>query len=354
MKKIFLTLLLGATTLTGFAQDKVYQIDEVSVINYGDGRMLFRQANADKTPLDGSHRLIDGYHSEYILAVFKDGMYHGKYQHFKNNALKEEASYNEGKLEGVRTRYYADGQTIQSQSSFTAGKLDGVHKTFFQDGAVETEKGYKMGAEDGVDRRYDREGTMLADRLYKDGKPEGKWTEYMVSNVGDFTRVSHYKNGLKDGEWTETWKDGTPRSKTAYKDGKKDGVCVDYRKSGKPERSTSYKDDKKNGEEIIYFTDGTVEKSIPYVADKWNGVVREFYDGSGKPKAEFTYKDGKREGDYKRFYDTGVLREEGRCEDGTEVYRKEYHPSGKLKAVAERRSGSWETLERYDSEGKKL
>ena len=354
MKKIVLTLLLGAITLTGFAQDKVYQIDEVTVINYGDGRMLFRQADADKAPLNGSHRLIDGYHSEYILAGFKDGMYHGKYQHFKNNVLKEEATYNEGNLEGVRTCYYADGQTIQSQSSFTAGKLDGVHKTFYQNGAVEIEKGYKMGAQDGVEHRYDKEGTQLTDCLYKDGKPEGKWTEYVYSNRGDFTRVSHYKNGRKEGEWTDTWKDGTLRSKSVYKDGKKNGVCVDYRRSGEPECSTTYKDDKKNGEEILYFTDGTVEKSIPYVADKWNGVVREFYNGSGKPKMESTYKDGKREGDYKRFYDTGVLREEGRCEYGTEVYRKEYHANGKLKAVAERRSGSWETLERYDSEGKKL
>ena len=55
------------------AQEKVYQIDEVSVINYGDGRLLFRQLNDDKTPLQGEHRIIDGYHSEYLLATLKTG-----------------------------------------------------------------------------------------------------------------------------------------------------------------------------------------------------------------------------------------------------------------------------------------
>lgn len=40
-----ITLILGVIALTSVAQEKVYQIDEVSVINYGDGRLLFRQAN---------------------------------------------------------------------------------------------------------------------------------------------------------------------------------------------------------------------------------------------------------------------------------------------------------------------
>lgn len=87
MKRTLLMLLFGAIVLTGTAQEKVYQIEEITVINYGDGRMLFCQNNEDKTPLNGSYRLIDGYHSEYILAEFKDGMYCGSYQHFKNNKL---------------------------------------------------------------------------------------------------------------------------------------------------------------------------------------------------------------------------------------------------------------------------
>lgn len=305
MKKIMLLLLFGVMVLTSTAQEKVYQIEEITVINYGDGRLLFRLNNEEKTPLNGSHRLIDGYHSEYILADFKDGMYHGNYRHFKENKLLEECRYKEGNRDGLYKRYYGDGQTVQSERTFI------------------------------------------------DGKRDGKWTEHLSGNAGDVTRISFYKNGLPDGQWSETWKDGKPRSKSSYKDGKKEGVWIRYGKGGKPEKSTTYKNDEKNGEEITYFTDGTPEKSSNYLNGKLNGVTKEFYFGSGKCKSEYTFKNGEREGAYKRYFDTGKLREEGRCEADSEVYRKEYYANGKLKSVAERKGGGWNTIERYDSEGNK-
>lgn len=305
MKKIMLLLLFGVMVLTSTAQEKVYQIEEITVINYGDGRLLFRLNNEEKTPLNGSHRLIDGYHSEYILADFKDGMYHGNYRHFKENKLLEECRYKEGNRDGLYKRYYGDGQTVQSERTFI------------------------------------------------DGKRDGKWTEHLSGNAGDVTRISFYKNGLPDGQWSETWKDGKPRSKSSYKDGKKEGVWIRYGKGGKPEKSTTYKNDEKNGEEITCFTDGTPEKSSNYLNGKLNGVTKEFYFESGKCKSEYTFKNGKREGAYKRYFDTGKLREEGRCEADSEVYRKEYYANGKLKSVAERKGGGWNTIERYDSEGNK-
>lgn len=305
MKKIMLLLLFGVMVLTSTAQEKVYQIEEITVINYGDGRLLFRLNNEEKTPLNGSHRLIDGYHSEYILADFKDGMYHGDYRHFKENKLLEECRYKEGNRDGLYKRYYGDGQTVQSERTFI------------------------------------------------DGKRDGKWTEHLSGNAGDVTRISFYKNGLSDGQWSETWKDGKPRSKSSYKDGKKEGVWIRYGKGGKPEKSTTYKNDEKNGEEITYFTDGTPEKSSNYLNGKLNGVTKEFYFESGKCKSEYTFKNGKREGAYKRYFDTGKLREEGCCEADSEVYRKEYYANGKLKSVAERKGGGWNTIERYDSEGNK-
>ena len=305
MKKIMLLLLFGVMVLTSTAQEKVYQIEEITVINYGDGRLLFRLNNEEKTPLNGSHRLIDGYHSEYILADFKDGMYHGNCRHFKENKLLEECRYKEGNRDGLYKRYYGDGQTVQSERTFI------------------------------------------------DGKRDGKWTEHLSGNAGDVTRISFYKNGLPDGQWSETWKDGKPRNKSSYKDGKKEGVWIRYGKGGKPEKSTTYKNDEKNGEEITYFTDGTPEKSSNYLNGKLNGVTKEFYFESGKCKSEYTFKNGKREGAYKRYFDTGKLREEGRCEADSEVYRKEYYANGKLKSVAERKGGGWNTIERYDSEGNK-
>ena len=278
MKKIMLLLLFGVMVLTSTAQEKVYQIEEITVINYGDGRLLFRLNNEEKTPLNGSHRLIDGYHSEYILADFKDGMYHGNCRHFKENKLLEECRYKEGNRDGLYKCYYGDGQTVQSERTFIDGKVDGVSRTYHSNGKVEAEKVYKLGIEDGYDRRYGSDGTLTLDECYKDGKRDGKWTQHLSSNLGDMVRISFYKNGLPDGQWSETWKDG------------------------KPEKSTTYKNDEKNGEEITYFTDGTPEKSSNYLNGKLNGVTKEFYFESGKCKSEYTFKNGKREGAYKRYF----------------------------------------------------
>lgn len=331
------------------AQEAVYQIDEVTVINYGDGRLLFRQSNDKKAPLQGLHRIIDGYHSEYLLAEFKNGMYDGKYQHFKRNNLFEESTYKEGRLDGIRKQFYADGKALQSETTFVDGKLNGVRKTYFQNGKPETEKGYKLGVEDGPDRRYNSEtGKLTLDTYYKDGKREGKWVEHMVSNRGNYTQISNYKEGLPTGEYLKTLEDGTVLIKGSYKEGKKEGVWVTNKQNGLPESTTTYKNNEKNGEEKTFFTDGKVEKVANYLDGKLDGVVKEYHYDSGKLKAEFTYKNGMREGEYKRYSDDGKLREEGRNERGSEVYRKEYYPDGKVKSVEERSlGGSWKKLENH-------
>lgn len=355
MKKMFLMFLLcGAILLNASAQEKVYQIDEVSVINYGDGRLLFRQQNEEKAPLQGEHRIIDGYHSEYLIANFKDGMFDGLYRHYKNNMLIEESTYKNGNLDGYRKAFYPDGKTLAQESTFIDGKMNGIIKSYYQNGQVETEVSYKMGVQDGPDRRYSEDGKLLLDTYYKDGLPDGNWVEHITSNKGDYTCRRSFKNGKMTGEYSRIWASGKPREKGTYKDGKKEGVWTEYRDDGTPSVSTTYKADEKTGEEKHYFTNGKVETSRNFLNGKRDGISREYYS-NGKLKLERTYKANKEEGPYKRFYEDGTLREEGRCENDTEVYRKEYYDNGKLKAVAERPngSGSWTTLERYDRNGNK-
>lgn len=348
MKKFILALLYAAAALHMAAQEKIYQVDEVSVINYGDGRLLFRQLDKDKTPLQGQHRIIDGYHSEYILAAFKNGMYHGLYQHFKRNALAEESTYKNGTLDGCRKEYYSDGKTVRKEAHFTEGKLNGVVRTYFSGGKVETEVSYNMGVQDGFERRYDAsDGALLLDTYYKAGKPEGDWVEHITSNVGHYVRRSSYKDGLRTGAYSETWNDGNIRKKGFYKADKKDGVWTEYRRDGTPWVSTTYKAGEKTGEEKRYLSNGQPETVRNYLNGKREGISREYHGSNGKLKAEYTYRANLKEGPYKRFYEDGTLREEGKCENDSEVYRKEYDESGKLKSVAERRNGSWVTLERH-------
>lgn len=253
MKKLFFTLLFGASLLTAAAQEKVYQVDEVSVINYGDGRLLFRQINEKKTPLNGDHRIIDGYHSEYLLATFKDGMYHGDYKHFKSNKLKEEGTYADGRKEGPYKEYYSDGVTVKKEAPYKEGKLNGVVKTFYTDGRVESEKGYAMSVEDGVERAYEYEGgAMTKDRNYKGGKLHGKQMARISSNVGQYVEYSTYEMGKRVGPFAETFTNGLIFKQGSYNaNGEKDGEWL-------IRDSFSDKDNGKFGGERIVYDNGRV------------------------------------------------------------------------------------------------
>ena len=67
----------------------------ITGINLEDGRILHREISGDK-PLDGEHRIIDGYHSSYILERFKGGLFNGDYEEYIYNKLKAKSSYKEG------------------------------------------------------------------------------------------------------------------------------------------------------------------------------------------------------------------------------------------------------------------
>ncbi len=161
--------------------------------------------------------IVDGYRSEYILAEFKDGMYDGEYQYFKNTKLRESAQYKDGRRHGVTKDYFADGETVEKESFFKEGKPDGLFKTYHHTGKLYAEKEYKNGLEHGIDRVYDVEtGKLTRDVKYVDGKQESTQEQRMISSKGDYDVKSNYSNGLLDGEYTETYTTGNLKTKGVY------------------------------------------------------------------------------------------------------------------------------------------
>ena len=143
MKRINYYLLLLATMLcvSSLNAQKEYSIDCVTVINLGDGRILHRDISGNK-PLNGEHRIIDGYHSAYILAGFKDGLYNGDYEEYVYNKLKAKGSYREGWKNGIFKKFDDEGR-VTEEKSYKDGKLDGAHRTFYTNGKLEMERFYK-------------------------------------------------------------------------------------------------------------------------------------------------------------------------------------------------------------------
>ena len=140
MNCYFLLLAASLCVLPLHAQ-KEYPIDRITAINLGDGRILHREISGDK-PLDGEHRIIDGYHSAYILARFKDGLYNGDYEEYIYNKLKAKGSYKEGWKDGIFRKYDDEGR-VTEEKSYKSGKLDGAHRTFYTNGKLEMERFYK-------------------------------------------------------------------------------------------------------------------------------------------------------------------------------------------------------------------
>ena len=157
MNCYFLLLAASLCVLPLHAQ-KEYPIDRITAINLGDGRILHREISGDK-PLDGEHRIIDGYHSAYILARFKDGLYNGDYEEYIYNKLKAKGSYKEGWKDGIFRKYDDEGR-VTEEKSYKSGKLDGAHRTFYTNGKLEMERFYKAGKQDGKDVYYEFDGTL--------------------------------------------------------------------------------------------------------------------------------------------------------------------------------------------------
>lgn len=168
---------------------KEYPIDRITAINLGDGRILHREISGDK-PLDGEHRIIDGYHSAYILARFKDGLYNGDYKEYIYNKLKAKGSYKEGWKDGTFRKYDDEGR-VTEEKSYKSGKLDGAHRTFYTNGKLEMERFYKGGKQDGKDVYYEFDGTLRREHNYKDGKQTGKQYSY-IKGTFELKETSYY------------------------------------------------------------------------------------------------------------------------------------------------------------------
>lgn len=223
MNCYFLLLAASLCVLPLHAQ-KEYPIDRITAINLGDGRILHREISGDK-PLDGEHRIIDGYHSAYILARFKDGLYNGDYEEYIYNKLKAKGSYKEGWKDGTFRKYDDEGR-VTEEKSYKSGKLDGAHRTFYTNGKLEMERFYKGGKQDGKDMYYEFDGTLRREHNYKDGKQTGKQYSY-IKGTFELKETSYYnEQGLLDGDFEQLYLFGQPRTTGHYKNGQKDGTWV--------------------------------------------------------------------------------------------------------------------------------
>ena len=117
-----------------YAQTEI-KLQDIECYNLGDGRYYCRYMKSEK-PVQGKARIIDGYTTQYIDATFSDGIPHGEWKVYVNNALAEELNYEKGLLHGAGKEYYAGG-AVKSVRNYADGKLHGKCIDYSSKGQVE-------------------------------------------------------------------------------------------------------------------------------------------------------------------------------------------------------------------------
>jgi antitoxin component YwqK of YwqJK toxin-antitoxin module len=306
---ITLFILILTVVQSTTAQNEV-KLRDIECYNLGDGR-YFCHYRETKKPLQGNSRIIDGYTTQYIEAVFKDGIPNGSWKIYKYNKLAEEFTYEKGILNGQNKEYYEDGSvrilrtyekgelngpymeyypdgSVKVLRNFVKGKPDGKFLQYGSNGKIESEVNYKNGLQDGPEIRYDSESNVRSQSNYAAGKTTGK----EVKNYEDYVQTANYnKEGKYDGEYSEIYTNGNIKQKGKYVNGKKDGTWEYGKKNGQKTRTDVYANDEKI-KETFYYTDNTVEVIRELKNGQKNGWERKYNYGDGSLKSEIFYKEG--------------------------------------------------------------
>ncbi|NDV47065.1 hypothetical protein D0T49_08405 [Paludibacter sp. 221] len=323
---LYISLVFVLAGIHSLSAQNTLKIEEIEMVNLGDGQMYVHKRDADKTAVDGKIRIITGYTTEYIDANFKKGYAEGRWDYYRSNKLNAYMIYTNGYLNGECAELYPDGDQKET-GNYKTGKKDGVWKQYYGEGKVKQQEEYKDGEirkitqyypdgklesernflnrkEHGAEKHYDREtGKLKTEKYYENGKQVGKQTQYISSNRNDYVQVSNYsKEGKLDGKFTETYTETDKiKAQGQYKDGKKTGVWKYGKKDGEPTEEETYEagDLRKV---IKYYTDGSIESERSMLNGKKHGVEKQYDWESGRLKAEKNYENGKQVGRQMQYY----------------------------------------------------
>lgn len=355
IKRILFLYILLALSVSVMAQ-KEYPIEQVSAINVGDGRILYRDMKTE-SPLNGDRRIIDGYHSAYIQAEFKDGFYNGKYGEYEYNKLKCEGTYKEGRKNGIFKMYDSEDR-VKEEKSYKEGKLDGAHKTYYTTGKVEREVNYRNGKQDGKELSYDSDGTLRRDHTYKDGKQIGKQFTFLKGTYELYETEFYNEYGQKDGEYSSKFTFGQPHVLGHYKNGQKDGRWIKIAESGDTIVIETYVNGKEEGLHVSYDHETGARKREFYLkGDRKDGLYREYNPENKELIYEATYQYGRLHGKEHRLIVTNRYDywEISTYVNGRQTgpFESRYVKSNRVREVGEylngRRIGRWKL---YDIDGK--
>lgn len=97
-----------------------------------------------------------------------------KYYHQASKAVMTLENYKNGKLEGLRSVFYASGK-IAEETNYKDNGKDGTYKSFSENGTVLEESIYKNNEYNGLALFRDPKGNLVSKGEFVQGKKSGVW-----------------------------------------------------------------------------------------------------------------------------------------------------------------------------------
>ena len=209
--------------------------------------------------------------------VGTDGKRRGEYKEFfADSTLRAEGIFIDGERSGEWKYYYQNGK-LEEIGSFKEGKQDGPWIWYYDNGKKQIEENFFKGVANGLYKEYDTEGNLIVSGTYFDGLKAGKWME----EIGDMREEGEYRNGQKVGEWVSFYDNGKMAFKGSYNAGYPEGQHNYYYPNGKIREVQSFAGGVRHGEWKKYLETGELYFTITYSQD-----VEIKYDGEALDEDE--------------------------------------------------------------------
>lgn len=121
-----------------------------------------------------------------------------KYYHKNSKAVMTIENYSKGKLEGLRTVFYANGK-LAEETTYKNGQKNGAYKKYNESGIVLEESIYKKNEFDGpAIFREPEQGNIVSKGKFTNGKKTGIWQFYNKGKLDKELNMSYPQNKSKN------------------------------------------------------------------------------------------------------------------------------------------------------------
>lgn len=283
-----------------------------------------------------------------------------------NGKIESKINFKNDKLNGDAFFYYIQGD-LKEKKFFKDGSLNDTLYIYYRSGDLLEKYVLKDGVKEGPVLGYYENGKLNYSYSFKGGKADGPYKSYYTD--GQLFKEFTLKDDLYEGAFVTYHANGKKASAANYKAGKLEGLFESWYPNGQLNEKLNFTEGKQVGEHVEYYTNGNLSlKGEMDESGKQNGTYTT-YDLDGKKYIEQTYKKGdlievacfdkkgtelfksSKKGknlDYKIYYPDGILKTEGKYENGNRSGKWSFYDEyGTLSAIESYKDGLMEDTAFY-------